>query len=567
MDGEKLTGSSKSLGEKKSIEDKLLDALIAGDPSDRHDIANAEPGTCEWIFKCVPFLDWIQTEPSTSSPLYIHGIPGSGKSVLLKFFVKQLQSRLRLDTTPQSPIVDQKILPSELGVPEKTVAAACFCDDKNEHRRTPVWILRTLLYKLLQQNRNLVKHALNHFQNPEDLDASGRMRSDLDEFQSLDILQKIFEDIVADPEVEVLYLVIDGLDQCGPYMLAVLRLIDELSTRVISKANSISRKFTLRFIVSDRSSKAVRGKMRPDYTIDMPERNQRDIEEVADRRIKNIQEYRNFPENLRQHITTRLRASSKGMFMWLSLVLDDLSTWDGLWTEARVEDRLHSIPRDVEAFYGKMLEQQPRDGASRLRTVLIWVYFAYRPMTLRELEVVLALRDGKQYTGGESSDDELEALRHSIENSWGALLVIRDGTVHPSHQAVKDFLCRLCSDEGAKEYPVYGISKLDAHRQMASACLAYLQFDDIQKREVPKPPIQSNGMIDETELTAVKQRFLEGYPFLLYSVEFVGHHLREAQIQNETDVSGMEFFSADSAALSNWVRSYDLLKRWTSGKC
>ena len=75
-------------------------------------------------------------------------------------------------------------------------------------------------------------------------------------------------------------------------------------------------------------------------------------------------------------------------------------------------------------------------------------------------------------------------------------------------------------------------------------------------------------MIDETQLTIVKENFLEGFPFLQYAVEFLGHHLRESQIQEETDVPGMkEFFSADSAALLSWVRSYDLLKRWTSGKC
>jgi len=556
-----------SLGEQKSVEDKLLNALIAGDPADRHDIARAEPGTCEWIFECAPFLDWIQTDPSTSAPLYIHGIPGSGKTVLLRFLVKELQKRLRPGTTPQSPTVEHKELTPKLGATEKTIAVACFCDDTNEHRRTPVWILRTLLYKLLQQNRNLVKYALSHVQNPEDLDASARMGSDLDEFQSLDILQKIFEDIVADPEVEVLYLVIDGLDECGPHILAVLRLIDELSTRLGSKASSIDQKFTLRCIVSDRFSKTVRDKMRPEYTIDMPERNQRDVEEVADRRIRSIQEYRNFSENLRQHITDQLRESSKGMFMWLSLVLDDLSTWEGIWTETRVKERLQSIPRDVEAFYGKILEQQPRDGASRLRTLLMWVYFACRPITLRESDVVLTLQERKKYTGGASSDENLEALQHSIENSWGALLVVRDGTVHLSHQAVKDFLRHLFSDEGAKEYPIYGISKSEAHQQMASACLAYLQLDEIQSREVPMPPVQDNGMIDETELIAVKLRFLDGFPFLLYSVAFVGHHLREGQIQSETFVSGMDIFAADSAALSHWVRSYDLLKRWTPGKC
>lgn len=424
------------------------------------------------------------------------------------------------------------------------------------------------MYKLFQHNRNLVKYALLHFQKLEDLDTTDRMGLDPDEFQSLDVLQKIFEDIVADPELEVLYLVIDGLDQCGPHMSAVVRLIDELATRVGSKVSSLGQKFSLRCIVSDRSSKIVRDKTCSQYTIDMPTGNQRDIDEVADRRVRSIQEYRNFSENIRQDITVLLRESSKGMFMWLSLVLDDLSTWEGVWTETRIKERLHSLPRDVETFYNAMLERQPREVVGRLRTLLMWVYFACRQLTLRELDVVLTLQEGKEYTGGTSSDEDLEALRHQIENSWGALFVIRDSTIHLSHQSVKDFLRHLFSDEGAKEYPRYGMSKSEAHRQIASACLAYLRIDEIQKLEVPKPPVNSDGIIDETELTAVKQRYLDGYPFLQYSVVFVGHHLRESQIQEETDVIGMkEFFASDSAALLHWVPSYDLLKRWMHGKC
>lgn len=66
----------------------------------------------------------------------------------------------------------------------------------------------------------------------------------------------------------------------------------------------------------------------------------------------------------------------------------------------------------------------------------------------------------------------------------------------------------------------------------------------------------------------VRQQFVEGFSLLRYSVELVGHHLQKSQIKEETDVQGMkEFFAADSAALLTWMKAYDLLKRWTSGKC
>lgn len=552
------------IGEKKTVEVKLLDILIAGDGRDRCDISRPEPGTCEWIFEHEAFRHWIATDSTTHTPLYIQGIPGSGKSVLLKFLAKELEKRMRVGTLPASSPV-QEALPVELGVLGKTIAVGCFCDDKNEMRQKPTWILRTLLYKIFQQKRNLTKYALNHLQNAEDLNSPG---ADPDEFHSAEILLKILEDIALDPDLEVLYFIIDGLDQCGPHLPAVVRLISELSTRVNREATSRGAKFSLRCIISDRGSKIVRDKLLPQYIIDIPKNNKYDIDKVTEKKIKDIQDYRDFSDDVLKSTTDLLKESCKGMFKWLSLVLEDLSTWDGTWTEIKVKERLHSIPSDVAAYYKTMLERQHQDSVVTLRTLLMWVYFACRPLTLQELNAVSTLEDRKTYTGGARTDEEIDALRRRIENSWSALFLIHDGTVHLSHQSVKDFLSEVFSDAGEKKYEGYGMCKSEAHRQMAAACLTYLQIPNVNEREVPKPPVDNKGMIDETQLRIVKENFLEGFPFLQYAVEFLGHHLRESQIQDETDIPGMkEFFSANSAALLSWVRSYDLLKRWTSGKC
>ena len=553
------------LGEHKTAEDKLLDILIAGDSKDRVDIAQASPGTCEWIFDNPQFRNWTKENFSINGPLYIQGIPGSGKSVLVKYLIREIERRLRVGTPSLSSPVEENPPAAELGVPGKTIAVACFCDDRNEHRRTPIWILRTLLYRLIQKNRKLAKYVQKHVQHVESLDTLG---SDLDEFQSLDVLQNILEDLISDPDVEVVYFVIDGLDQCGPYLPKVVQLVTELSRKINGEASKQGQKFSLRCIVSDRGSKIVRDKILPENTIDMPMENKHDLDGVTDSRIKSIQEYRNFPDTILQSTSDLLKQKSKGMFMWLSLVLDDLGTWEGVWTETRVEERLRSIPLNVASFYKEMLERQPRESINRLQILLMWVYLAGRPVTLRELSAVLTLQEDKEYDGGNISDEDVSALQSSIEGNWNALFTVQDGVVHLSHQSVKDFLSDVFSDEGERDYPKYGMTLAAAHRQMASTCLAYLQIQEVQEHEVPMPPVNSEGRIDETQLIAVRQGYLEGFPFLQYSVEFVGHHLRESRIQEEADVTGMkEFFAINSVALSSWVRAYDLLKRWTTGKC
>jgi hypothetical protein len=552
------------LGEQKTVEDKIIDALISGNSKNRQDIRQADRGTCEWIFNSTPFRNWIQRDPSATAPLYISGTPGSGKSVLLNFLVKEFEKRLRIGTPSLSSPVSE-YPPFDIGTPGKAIAVACFCDDRDEHRQTPIWILRTLLYRLFQQNRNLVKHVQKHIQNSE-----GIIDSDPDEFQSVDVLQKILEELIPDTEVEIVYFVVDGLDQCGPHLPAVIRLINDLSVKVNGEATKQGQNFSLRWVVSDRGSNIVRNKMIPEYTIDMPTDNKRDIDQVTESRVKRIQEYRNFSDSILHSTTNLLKQNSRGMFMWLSLVLDDLGTWEGVWTENRIQERLHSIPSDVATFYKELLDRQPRDSVKRLQTLLAWVYLAGRPLSLQELHVVLTLQEEGKCAAGDASDDEINALRSNIEGNWGALFAIHseDCTVHLSHQSVKDFLSCVFSDEGEKEYPRYGMTPAEAHQQISSKCLAYLQAKEVQQREVPKPPVNNDGLIDEKQLQTVRQQYLEGLPLLRYSIEFVGHHLRQSRIEEETDVVGMkDFFAANSIALSRWAPAYDLLKRWTTGKC
>jgi hypothetical protein len=486
--------------------------------------------------------------------------------VLLKYLVKELEKELSVSSASPTLAVNTSCSLS-LGPPGKTIAVACFCDDRNERRRTSIWVLRTLLYRLFQQNRNLVKHVQKHIQKTDGLDSLG---SDPDEFQSFDVLTKILEELIPDPEVEVVYFVIDGLDQCGPHLPAVLRMIIDLATRINTEASKQCHSFNLRCIVSDRGSKIVRDRMRPEYTIDMPIDNQRDLDRVTDCRVKRIQEYRYFSETIYDSTTNLLKQNSKGMFMWLSLVLDDLGTWEGMWTEAKIEEKLHSIPSDVAAFYKAMLERQSRDSVKRLQTLLMWVYFAGRPLSLQELNVVLTLQDeNEKYSGGASTEGEIAALKSNMEGNWGALFAVQeDGLVELSHQSVKDFLSGVFSADGEKDYPRFGFTPAQAHRRIASTCLDYLRISKVYERQVPKPPVDADGMIDEAKLLEVRQQYVEGLPLLGYAVAFVGQHLRESEIHEESDVKGMkEFFAADSKALASWAPAYDLLKRWTSGKC
>ena len=60
------------------------------DPSPLHNRAEAliEPHTCDWVQRTPAWTDWLEARARC---LWIHGIPGAGKTVLLSHLIKELK--------------------------------------------------------------------------------------------------------------------------------------------------------------------------------------------------------------------------------------------------------------------------------------------------------------------------------------------------------------------------------------------------------------------------------------------------------------------------------------------
>src|SRR3569833_25931 len=69
-------------------EGEVLQWLISTDPSPLHNRAQQqhEPGTCDWMLRSSEWGDWLATNIRC---LWIHGIPGAGKTVLASHLVKK----------------------------------------------------------------------------------------------------------------------------------------------------------------------------------------------------------------------------------------------------------------------------------------------------------------------------------------------------------------------------------------------------------------------------------------------------------------------------------------------
>ena len=515
-----------------SFEDQFLNALIGNDATPGVHFEPPGPGTCSWI---LPELRAWQAGPP-SHPLWISGSPGCGKSVMASFIIKERQNWI----------------PAKEGVDDsaKIIVAGSFCD-KQPNRQTPIWILRTLLFEIFKQNRDLIDTKDPEFwQNCDDPNPT----LNTDSFESMESLAKLLGGIAANPKVAELYLVVDGQYQQTQDAFGLRNLINQVCSYGEEDASP-------RWILSTRPNSFDR--LMPNaQVINLFEKNRDDIRIVAQARMKHIQQLNPaLSESFFDDVVEMLTQRAEGMFLWLSLALKSLG--DGtIWDISIVKEKLQSIPYDVQAIYGNIYESIDK----KMQTLLRWVYVAGRPLKINEVVVMWALQDGATSISDiEKLSLRPETVRSSLESGLKVLLTLHEDTsIHFTHPSVKDFTKQLFNES---EKGPNGMTVSETQKQLAEKCLAYLNLEETQEHKVPEPPTDSNGKIDREKRENEIKKYLGKRHFLEYSIKFLGLHLRESEMDSfQVKVDGMDKF-LDSKSMKQWVRGYDLLVRCTQGKC
>ncbi|KAF8542992.1 hypothetical protein BDD12DRAFT_305267 [Trichophaea hybrida] len=118
-----------------------LQSLKASDCESYRDnlILKRHENTCTWILEDKRYRNWTAND---NPILWVHGVPGSGKSVLSSVLSKYLECYC--DT--------------EIGFQRNYSVAYFFCDDKDERLNTAHAILANLLAQLLKQDPNVIVH-------------------------------------------------------------------------------------------------------------------------------------------------------------------------------------------------------------------------------------------------------------------------------------------------------------------------------------------------------------------------------------------------------------------------
>ncbi|KAL8704845.1 MAG: hypothetical protein Q9201_002004 [Fulgogasparrea decipioides] len=360
-------------------------------------ISNAQEGGT-WLSSSKDYNEWLASPGSDM--LWIAGKPGSGKSTLVKLIVKNLQAKHSdrisqiTDTHDSSPRYFSFLEEKE------TIFASFYYSFRGGYTEmSHELMLRSIAYQIFRQNNRLFALIRDRFR---ELKTERRLWRYQD-------LKSILESLHDAPFQLRVFITVDGMDESDNALR--YDVLEFLSTLSASKNLCI-----VKVLIASRPENDIRPWMSRARHLFLQEKNHEDIRKIVKSGIKKLEEFRRStlddgiapPEPQDQNeifaaVETYILANSRGVFLWVVLVLRELEILIRLggYCLEDIDDRVRSLPKELggsESFYAVMVERLVKQAnviegyEARGRRIFAWVTFSTRPLEVLELRDALAVR-------------------------------------------------------------------------------------------------------------------------------------------------------------------------------
>ena len=492
-----------------------IDAVFTDQEYERALVARVQ-GTCEWILQRPEVQKWMTLASDSSSAriLWISGYPGFGKTILAAWLTEYLRYTKH----------------EELSY--------FFCYFGDEKLRQPLSIVRSWISQLIKSNDKALEIVRETYTDkyPKALNLENATHA-----TELD-LWLLFKRL--NVGLGGLVFMIDGFDECvkdevDPRNHTLLdgreRFLKELEESV-EHTNA-------RILIISRESADLRNRYRRGLSFQKSswpfwlaykitrEDTQNDIGLYTRAIVNDVLHKRTI--DLKNDIVARLVKKCDGMFLYLRRIqprLKSKSTMSAGKLHAIIED----MPRGLDEAYDRDLRticDLDSEDRERALSILRWVLYAARPLTVRELaEALLISADDEESLDKWLPQDDLpetwdeDYTDEQIMGVCGSLIDIRSGeagclienqTVHFVHFSVKEYLFKTVDIKLPVLVNDCLTDKFRAEEYITKICLRYLCLKDFQQA-VPSTTTQSN--------TRAKK-----YAFLHYAALNMSKHLLQAQ--------------------------------------
>ncbi|KAK8139373.1 ankyrin repeat protein [Apiospora sp. TS-2023a] len=395
------------------------------------------PGTCQWIRDHPDYHQWFHGH---TGRLWISGGPGMGKTMLSIFLTEELEAYTQHNDG---------------------LLICYFCRHDDDGRNTEISVLRGLLYQLVQ---NISTGTFQQKVWPKFASEESASYTVL----NLATMWRIFGDILTATDLESIYCVLDGLDEC--HEDSSKQIMQRFHTFFIDKSARFPSIFRLAIV-----SRELPG-LSGFATIRLDRNNtniQHDIELFISRSIEDALSHKaGFDADYLERLSGRLLRGSEGSFLWTGFVLKDVSAYE---TPREVTRALDHTPEGLEPMYYRILHQiygKHRDHRDHIYRLLVWVSLAFRPLTT--LELTRAVMFSVSYEHKEYLKDLLSYCKQ--------VLVLddrddREQTVRLVHASAKELLVKSPATVSSNHAPNHTNVEV-GHHMITRVCLELLERDE-----------------------------------------------------------------------------------------
>jgi hypothetical protein len=338
---------------------KCIQDLRLTDPrDDKKRIEDTKGGLLEdlnlWILENSDFQQWFNSQQSQL--LWIKGDPGKGKTMLLCGIINELK---------------------------RSIAGASslsffFCQGTDSRINNATAVLRGLIYLLADRHPSLISYIRKKYDH-----AGGELFKDVNSWAAL---SGIFLNILQDPILQNIFLVIDALDECITDLPLLLALIIQTpSSSCVKWILSSRHRADIERGLQLNSSRARLSLELKENAIQVSSA----VHAYIDHCVSGLPEIQH-KSSLQNQIRDILQRKSNGTFLWVALVVQELrkaESWEVL-------DVINEAPAGLEELYHRMIKQIQRLDRRKpelCRAVLSVAITAYHPLHLAELGVLSGL--------------------------------------------------------------------------------------------------------------------------------------------------------------------------------
>ncbi|KAL9601597.1 MAG: hypothetical protein Q9219_002431 [cf. Caloplaca sp. 3 TL-2023] len=459
----------------------ILDWLSPINPEVNHERARSlrQLGTGAWLLNDARFKKWFAGEIQF---LWVHGIPGSGKTVLTSTVIAELQLLVHA-SSQDNPV----------GL------AYMYIDFKDERSQDPTTVFGTIIKELYLQLPSSDMHP--SIQNIYDMNynkSTGEV-----EKPSLTHLIDLLSEVTA--ALDKVYMVIDALDESSHDVQENI-LCPTLKWLATQHGSKIATFLTSRNspVIQEAFGSLPNVNLEADLISN-------DIARYVEADIQRRPILAAAGDEAQAQLLQQIVKGAHGMFRWASCQLDVLSK---LQSTQEISQALKSLPTGLYETYDRILQGVGRDDEKTARRALTWLANAARPLSSAELIEAISVDPGDKGPNRDKGKVTLGDLLRICGGLMVELKIDKSTVVGLAHASVREYL-RSSGTEPPGQF--YRIPDERANQELAHICLTYLAFD-----------VFKNGPVGEY---ADHQSRLAAYPLLEYAAKNASIHFRRGQLE------------------------------------